>query len=71
MTGNWMTAVGFYHSQTPDLAEAYRRQVTAAGTRTGGAGATQYALTPYAMNLAFIADRYPPIGSAGRSVAGR
>jgi hypothetical protein len=27
--GNWFTAVGFYHSQTPILAAAYRAQVTA------------------------------------------
>ena len=33
--GNWMTAVGYYHSQTPELAETYRQQVqavTASGT---------------------------------------
>jgi hypothetical protein len=38
--GNWMTAVGFYHSQTPELAEAYRQQVqavTANGTASGTA----------------------------------
>ncbi|HEX4259611.1 MAG TPA: transglycosylase SLT domain-containing protein [Acetobacteraceae bacterium] len=28
--GDWMRAAGFYHSQTPDLAEPYRRQVQAA-----------------------------------------
>jgi hypothetical protein len=28
--GNWMTAVGQYHSQTPELAEPYRQQVQAA-----------------------------------------
>ncbi len=27
--GNWFTAVGYYHSQTPILAAAYRAQVTA------------------------------------------
>ena len=27
--GNWMTAVGYYHSQTPQLAEVYRQQVQA------------------------------------------
>jgi hypothetical protein len=27
--GNWMTAVGYYHSQTPQLAEVYRQQVHA------------------------------------------
>jgi len=34
--GNWMTAVGFYHSQTPELAEPYRRQVQAALASGGG-----------------------------------
>jgi hypothetical protein len=28
--GDWMTAAGFYHSQTPDRAEAYRGRVQAA-----------------------------------------
>ncbi len=28
--GNWMTAAGFYHSQTPERAEPYRQQVQAA-----------------------------------------
>ena len=27
--GNWMTAAGHYHSQTPELAEPYRQQVQA------------------------------------------
>jgi hypothetical protein len=36
--GNWMIAVGHYHSQTPELAEAYRRQVQAVMSR--GAGPT-------------------------------
>jgi hypothetical protein len=36
--GNWMTAVGYYHSQTPELAEAYRQQVRAALAGGGGAG---------------------------------
>jgi len=27
----WMTAVGFYHSTTSDLAEAYRQLVAASG----------------------------------------
>jgi hypothetical protein len=29
--GNWFTAVGFYHSQTPAFAEEYRAQVAAIG----------------------------------------
>jgi hypothetical protein len=36
--GNWMTAVGYYHSQTPELAEPYRQQVQAALSGSGGAG---------------------------------
>ena len=28
-TGNWYTAVGFYHSRTPDLAAGYRDRVSA------------------------------------------
>jgi hypothetical protein len=28
--GNWLTAAGHYHSQTPELAESYRQQVLAA-----------------------------------------
>jgi hypothetical protein len=31
--GNWMTAVGYYHSQTPDLAATYRQQVQAVISR--------------------------------------
>src|SRR6185437_5369423 len=30
--GNWMTAVGYYHSQTPELANAYRQRVQAVVT---------------------------------------
>lgn len=33
--GNWMTAVGYYHSQTPELAAAYRQQVQAVTARGG------------------------------------
>jgi hypothetical protein len=33
--GNWMTAVGYYHSQTPELAETYRQQVQAVTARGG------------------------------------
>ena len=31
--GDWMTAAGYYHSQTPERAEPYRQQVQAAMTR--------------------------------------
>jgi len=42
--GDWMTAAGFYHSQTPARAEAYRAKVQAAlggGTPAGQASAGQ------------------------------
>jgi hypothetical protein len=29
--GNWFTAIGFYHSQSPELAAVYREQVAAVG----------------------------------------
>jgi soluble lytic murein transglycosylase-like protein len=41
--GNWMTAVGYYHSQTPELADAYRQQVQAVMSR--GVGPTPFVLT--------------------------
>jgi hypothetical protein len=41
--GNWITAVGYYHSQTPELADAYRQQVQAVMSR--GAGPTPFVLT--------------------------
>jgi hypothetical protein len=34
--GNWLTAVGYYHSQTPELAEEYRQQVQAVSSRGVG-----------------------------------
>jgi len=40
--GNWMRAVGFYHSQTPELAEPYRQQVQAALAGGGGAMPSQF-----------------------------
>jgi hypothetical protein len=40
--GNWMRAVGFYHSQTPELADPYRQQVQAA-LGGGGGSAGQFA----------------------------
>jgi hypothetical protein len=43
--GNWMTAVGYYHSQTPELADAYRQQVQAVLSRRGGP-------SPFALTLA-------------------
>jgi hypothetical protein len=36
--GDWMQAAGFYHSQTPNLADGYRARVVAAmGSEQGGA----------------------------------
>ncbi len=57
--GNWMTAVGYYHSQTPELAEIYRQQVQAVTSR--GAGPI-----PSVLTLASNLDRYSAFGSAGR-----
>lgn len=55
---NWMTAAGQYHSQTPELAEAYREQVKAA--MAGGA-------MPNAQMPAFAsaANTMAPFASAG------
>jgi hypothetical protein len=58
--GNWMTAVGYYHSQTPELAETYRQQVQAVTSR--GAGAI-----PSVLSIASTLDRYSAFGSAGRA----
>ncbi len=58
--GNWMRAVGFYHSQTPELAEPYRQQVQAA--LNGGGGATgQFAQVASAASSL----PSPPVGMAG------
>jgi len=62
-TGNWITAVGYYHSQTPELAVAYRQQVQAVTSR--GAG------TPFGLALAPALDRLSPFGSAGRGATRR
>ncbi len=56
--GNWMVAVGYYHSQTPDLAEVYRRQVQAVTSRSGGP-------TPFVLTMASGLDRVSAFGSAG------
>ena len=54
--GDWMTAVGYYHSQTPELAAAYRQQVRAA--MTGDVGP--------APALATVPEPMSPFGSPGR-----
>jgi hypothetical protein len=56
--GNWMTAVGYYHSQTPELAEAYRQQVQAVTARGGER------MLPVA-GLAAALGPMSPFGSAG------
>jgi Transglycosylase SLT domain len=60
--GNWMTAVGYYHSQTPELAEAYRQQVQAAVT-SQAAGPR-----PMVPALASAIGPASPFGSAGRGL---
>jgi hypothetical protein len=53
--GNWMTAVRYYHSQIPDLADAYRQQVQAA--LSGGPGPLS--------GLARGTGPTPPFGASG------
>ncbi len=55
--GNWMTAVGYYHSQTPELAEPYRQQVQAALSGSGGPGPVPVP--------ARGSDPTPPFGASG------
>jgi hypothetical protein len=59
--GNWLTAVGYYHSQTPELAEEYRRQVQAAASQ--GAGPA-----PFGVALASARDSPSPFGTGGRGL---
>jgi Transglycosylase SLT domain len=59
-SGNWLTAVGYYHSQTPELAEAYRRQVQAVTSRSAGPA-------PFLLTLTSSLDRNAVFGLAGRS----
>jgi hypothetical protein len=54
---NWMTAAGQYHSQTPELADAYREQVKAAMA----GGASPGAQAPV---FASAASPMPPFASA-------
>jgi Transglycosylase SLT domain len=62
--GNWMTAVGYYHSQTPELAAAYRDQVQAVTSRRAGS-------TAFAVSFPFAPDRLPPFRSVGRDTSQR
>lgn len=43
--GNWFTAVGFYHSRTPELARLYRDRVSLAGTAIRPAGPNRLRVT--------------------------
>ncbi len=54
--GNWMTAAGYYHSQTPERAEPYRQMVQAAMTRDTGLPAPA---------LASASAPTPPFAAAG------
>lgn len=56
--GNWMTAVGSYHSQTPELAEGYRQQVQSVTARGGER------MLPVS-GLASTPGPMSPFGSAG------
>ena len=62
--GNWMTAAGYYHSQTPERAEPYRQQVQAAMTR-----GTAPMLPAVALASAAPSSPFAPIGP-GQAPAG-
>jgi hypothetical protein len=51
--GNWFTAIGMYHSRTPDLAAAYRQAVAAVGAGlpipATGAGSSRLAVLRVAL----------------------
>ena len=55
--GDWMTAAGYYHSQTPERAEPYRQQVQAAMTR-----GTAPMLPAVALASASPTSPFAPIG---------
>ncbi len=50
--GNWMTAVGYYHSQTPELAAVYRQQVQAVAASGTASGAPSIRPGPAAVTAA-------------------
>jgi hypothetical protein len=62
--GNWMRAVGFYHSQTPELAEPYRQQVQAALGSGGGAMPSQFTQVASFAPVASVVPAMPS-GSMG------
>lgn len=59
--GDWMTAAGHYHSQTPELAQAYRARVQAAWpveqARAGQTGTLASARPPAAFSLSNRTER--------------
>lgn len=78
--GNWMTAVGYYHSQTPELAEVYRQQVQAvfaSGSTSGGGPVRPGPAAAYAAAAEPGAGARPapgrllaaPTGTVGRALA--
>jgi hypothetical protein len=54
--GDWLKAVGYYHSQTPELAEPYRQQVQVALSGLAG---------PYPAVRSRGSDPTPPFGGSG------
>jgi hypothetical protein len=60
--GNWMRAVGYYHSQTPELAETYRQQVRVAMSRSGEP------IRGEPKAFASAPDRVPSSGLSGRGL---
>lgn len=63
--GNWMRAVGFYHSQTPELAEPYRQQVQAALGSGGGAAPAQFTHLASFAPAASVVPAMPSGGMGG------
>jgi hypothetical protein len=59
-----MRAVGFYHSQTPELAEPYRQQVQAALGSGGGAMPSQFTQVASFAPVASVVPAMPS-GSMG------
>jgi len=61
--GNWMTAAGHYHSQTPELAEPYRQQV-----QTAMANDTPGPMLALATTGASMSNPVPPFAGPTRMV---
>lgn len=69
--GDWMRAVGYYHSQTPERAENYRRAVQAAldGAGRAGSGAGQPARPYGATSVAYGGGPSAPASSVAAAPA--